>query len=142
MYSYSLDFENLGTEGCSKTQVFERFNRQWQGIEKQRCISGYADIKKGGKPVSSEIITVGTELLLGEITNTNAAYLSQRFAELGINVYRHTSIGDNLNRLRDAIAEAFTRSDIVVTTGGAWAYRRRYHKRSRSRVFWVKNGAA
>ena len=68
--------------------------------------------------MNSEIIAVGTELLLGEIANTNAVYLSKKFAELGINVYRHTSVGDNLIRVRDAIAEAFTRSDIVVTTGG------------------------
>ena len=68
--------------------------------------------------MSSEIIAVGTELLLGEIANTNAVYLSKRFAELGIDVYRHTSIGDNLLRVKDAIAEAFTRADIVVTTGG------------------------
>ena len=68
--------------------------------------------------MNSEIIAVGTELLLGEIANTNAVYLSKRFAELGINVYRHTSVGDNLSRVKDAIAEAFTRADIVVTTGG------------------------
>ena len=68
--------------------------------------------------MNSEIIAVGTELLLGEIANTNAVYLSKRFAELGINVYRHTSVGDNLTRVKEAIAEAFARANIVVTTGG------------------------
>ena len=68
--------------------------------------------------MNSEIIAVGTELLLGDIANTNAVYLSKRFAELGINVYRHTSVGDNLHRVKEAIADAFMRADIVVTTGG------------------------
>ena len=68
--------------------------------------------------MSSEVIAVGTELLLGEIANTNAVYLSKRLAELGINVYRHTSIGDNLHRVREALGDAFSRADIVITTGG------------------------
>ena len=68
--------------------------------------------------MNAEIIAVGTELLLGEIANTNAVFLSKRFAELGINVYRHTTIGDNLMRVKKAIADAFMRAEIVVTTGG------------------------
>ena len=54
---YSLVFENLATEGCSKTQVFERFNRQWQGIEKQRCIS-----KKNNKKARVKIIPANERL--------------------------------------------------------------------------------
>jgi len=68
--------------------------------------------------LNAEIIAVGTELLLGDITNTNAQYLSQELATLGINVYRHTVVGDNLNRLQVALGEAFCRCDLVVTTGG------------------------
>ena len=68
--------------------------------------------------MNTEIIAVGTELLLGEIVNSNASYLSEKLAELGINVYRHTTIGDNRQRLIDALGAAFNRADIVITTGG------------------------
>jgi len=67
---------------------------------------------------SSEILCVGTELLLGDIVNTNAAYLSKRLALLGINVYHHAVVGDNIGRLKDALKEAISRSELVVMTGG------------------------
>lgn len=68
--------------------------------------------------MKSEIISVGTELLLGEIVDTNASYLSQKLAELGIDVhYRHT-VGDNLARLSEVISTALSRSDVVLLTGG------------------------
>ena len=68
--------------------------------------------------MKAEIISVGTELLLGHIIDTNKAYLSQKLAGLGIDSYRHTTIGDNPARLAFAITEAFTRADIVITIGG------------------------
>jgi nicotinamide-nucleotide amidase len=68
--------------------------------------------------LKAEIISVGTELLLGEIVDTNASYLSQKLAELGIDVhYRHT-VGDNLARLTDVITTALSRADVVLLTGG------------------------
>ena len=67
---------------------------------------------------SAEILCVGTELLLGDIVNTNAAYLSQRLAELGIHVYRHTVVGDNPERLKHALNAAFAEADLVITSGG------------------------
>ncbi len=67
---------------------------------------------------TAEILCVGTELLLGDIVNTNASYLSQRLAELGIHVYRHTVVGDNPRRLRHALDIAFTEADLVITSGG------------------------
>ncbi len=67
---------------------------------------------------SAEILSVGTELLLGEIANTDAAYLSRALATLGINVYRHTVVGDNESRLSEALGEAFSRADLVILTGG------------------------
>ena len=67
---------------------------------------------------SAEILCVGTELLLGDIVNTNAAFLSSRLADLGINVYRHTSVGDNPERLRRALLAALEESDLVITSGG------------------------
>lgn len=66
----------------------------------------------------AEIIAVGTELLLGQIANTNAQYLSQKLAEVGIPVYFHTVVGDNFDRLSYVIKEAASRSDLIVFTGG------------------------
>ncbi|HLO12395.1 MAG TPA: competence/damage-inducible protein A [Pseudoneobacillus sp.] len=68
--------------------------------------------------MNAEIIAVGSELLLGQIVNTNARYLSQQLAELGVNVFYHTVVGDNPNRLEQALITAETRSDIIVLTGG------------------------
>jgi len=65
-----------------------------------------------------EIIAVGTELLLGNIVNSNARYLSERLAELGLDVYYHVTVGDNLTRLKEVITKSLERSDIIITTGG------------------------
>ena len=67
---------------------------------------------------TAEILCVGTELLLGDIVNTNAAYLSRVLAELGIGVYRHTVVGDNPERLSRALDSAFLEADLVITSGG------------------------
>lgn len=66
----------------------------------------------------AEILCVGTELLLGDIVNTNAQYLARRLSELGIFVYHQSVIGDNPERLKEAYKLAFSRSDLVITTGG------------------------
>ncbi len=66
----------------------------------------------------AEIISVGTELLLGQIIDTNAAYLSRELAGLGIGLYRRSTVGDNPQRLRQAIEEALDRSELVITSGG------------------------
>lgn len=68
--------------------------------------------------MNAEIIAVGSELLLGQITNTNARFLSNHLAELGINVYYHTVVGDNAERLEDAIKIAENRADLILFTGG------------------------
>ena len=67
---------------------------------------------------TAEIIAVGTELLLGNIANTNAQVLSQSLSTLGINVFWHTVVGDNPTRLRQAVDTARHRADILITTGG------------------------
>ena len=67
---------------------------------------------------TAELIAVGTELLLGNIANTDAQMLSQGLSALGINVYYHTVVGDNPDRLRAAVELAKTRADIIITTGG------------------------
>ena len=66
----------------------------------------------------AEIIAVGTELLLGQTVNTNATYLSQGLAELGIDVYFQTVVGDNAGRIRQSIELARTRADLIMFTGG------------------------
>lgn len=65
-----------------------------------------------------ELIAVGTELLLGSICNTNAQMLSRELSSLGLNVYYHTVVGDNPERLRQAVETAKKRADILITTGG------------------------
>lgn len=65
-----------------------------------------------------EIIAVGTELLLGNIVNTNAQFLSQRLADLGVDVYYHLAVGDNLARISEMVKQSLERSDIVITSGG------------------------
>jgi nicotinamide-nucleotide amidase len=68
--------------------------------------------------VNAEIIAVGTELLLGQIVNTNAQYISQRLPEVGVNVYYHNVVGDNPERLKKCLSIAMERSDVIILTGG------------------------
>ncbi len=65
-----------------------------------------------------EIITIGTELLLGEITDTNSTYIARTLRDHGIDIYRITTIGDNPGRIASTIKEALNRAEIVITTGG------------------------
>ena len=67
---------------------------------------------------SAEIITIGTELLLGEIQDTNTRYLAKQLKEINVDLFRITMIGDNAVRIADAINGALSRADIVITTGG------------------------
>ena len=68
--------------------------------------------------MNAEIISIGTELLLGHILNTNTTFLSQKLAEAGVDVYNTSVVGDNPQRLVSALLQALERSDIVITTGG------------------------
>ncbi len=68
--------------------------------------------------MTCELVFVGTELLLGDILNTNAQYLSKKLAEIGVNVLHQSVVGDNPDRLRDVLETAFSRADLVLTTGG------------------------
>ena len=65
-----------------------------------------------------ELFSVGTELLLGEIVDTNAAYLAEKLSRLGIYVYHKTTVGDNAERLAAALRVALGRADVVLATGG------------------------
>lgn len=67
---------------------------------------------------SAEIITIGTEILLGEIVDTNTRYIARTLRGLGVDLYRTSTIGDNVERIAEAIRHSITRADIVITTGG------------------------
>jgi nicotinamide-nucleotide amidase len=66
----------------------------------------------------AEILGVGTELLLGQIANTNAQWISERLAQIGVDVFRHDVVGDNAQRIVDAFTLAASRADVVIATGG------------------------
>lgn len=66
----------------------------------------------------TELISVGTEILLGNIVNTNSAYLSEKCAQLGLSVYYQTVVGDNEERMKSVIRTALDRSDVIILTGG------------------------
>jgi nicotinamide-nucleotide amidase len=68
--------------------------------------------------MNAEVLCIGTEILLGDIVNTNGAYLAQQLASLGINIYHQSVVGDNPQRLADSLKLALSRADIVITTGG------------------------
>jgi len=68
--------------------------------------------------MKSEIICVGTEILLGDIVNTNSQYISKNLNQLGLSLLYHTVTGDNPLRLKEAFRQAFERSDIIIATGG------------------------
>ncbi|MBU5267728.1 competence/damage-inducible protein A [Virgibacillus proomii] len=70
------------------------------------------------KTINAEIVAVGTELLLGQITNTNAQWLSQQLANYGINIFYHAVVGDNLNRVVQTFKQAHNRSNVIIVTGG------------------------
>ncbi len=68
--------------------------------------------------MNAEVIAVGTELLLGQISNTNAQYISKVLSSIGINVFYHTAAGDNKTRITDVLNIAFKRSELIILTGG------------------------
>src|SRR5512144_439038 len=68
--------------------------------------------------MGTEILTIGTELLLGQIVDTNASWISQRLAEAGIDVFYKTTVGDNWGRIEAALRLAMDRADAIIMTGG------------------------
>lgn len=68
--------------------------------------------------MKAEILCVGTELLLGDIVNTNAAFIARELARMGIDLYNQSVVGDNPDRLKNALTTVFDRADLVITTGG------------------------
>jgi nicotinamide-nucleotide amidase len=68
--------------------------------------------------VNSEVLTIGTELLLGQILDTNALYLGKKLAEVGVNLYYKTTVGDNIARVKEALGVACNRAELIIITGG------------------------
>ena len=68
--------------------------------------------------MTAEIVAIGTEVLLGDITDTNSAELGRKLAEFGVLHFHRQTVGDNVGRLTDSLALALSRSDIVFTIGG------------------------
>ncbi len=66
----------------------------------------------------AEIISIGTELLLGDNVDTNTAFIARHFRDLGINLYRTSIVGDNEHRISEMIRESLSRAQIIITTGG------------------------
>lgn len=74
--------------------------------------------KAGGNNISAEIITVGTELLLGQIVDTNSTWIAEKLASVGVNLFYRTAVGDNPTRMEDSFRRALKRSHVVIVTGG------------------------
>ncbi len=85
-----------------------------------------------------ELISVGTEILLGNIVNTNAAYLAERIAVLGLSCYHQSAVGDNEERLEEALKLALSRSDIVILSGGLGPTKDDLTKEVTAKVFGKK----
>ena len=68
--------------------------------------------------MNAEIVSIGSELLLGQIVDTNASWMAQRLADLGVNLYYKTTVGDNPERMAEVLNQALDRADIVITGGG------------------------
>ncbi len=71
-----------------------------------------------GEDMHAEIVTTGTELLLGEIVDTNSTFIAQQLRKIGLNLYYKTSVGDNEERMTMVLRQALARSDVIITTGG------------------------
>ena len=91
--------------------------RQFGTVEAGRSQEQKA-IMKESRDVSAELVTSGTEILLGDIVDTNAAWIAQQLREIGVNIYYKTTVGDNEPRLRGVLEMALARSDVVLVTGG------------------------
>jgi nicotinamide-nucleotide amidase len=84
-------------------------------------MGGYARISANHKEfvcMNAEIIMIGSELLLGQIVDTNSAFLAKKLADIGVNLFYKTTVGDNRQRMTDVLRAALARSDIVITSGG------------------------
>ena len=92
--------------------------------------------------MNAEIISVGTELLMGEIVDTNSSYLADELAKIGVDLRWATKVGDHPGRLEEAIARALDRSEVTITTGGLGTDIRRPYKRVHSCRYRRRDGGS
>ena len=71
-----------------------------------------------GEIIRGEIVAVGTEMLLGDLIDTNSAFIAQKLKSIGVNMYYKTIIGDNIDRMASTIGQSHDRSQVVITSGG------------------------
>ena len=90
----------------------------------------------------AEILCVGTEILIGDIINTNAAYISKRLAALGVNQYHQGVVGDNPERLKFYLKAALSRADLVILTGGLGPTYDDLTKETVAELMGKKNGSS
>src|SRR5690606_41737891 len=76
------------------------------------------ETKPSAQGLRAEIVTTGTEILLGEIVDTNAAWMAQQLRDVGVNLYYKTTVGDNEARVRSVIELGLSRSDVIIVSGG------------------------
>ena len=84
--------------------------------------------------MQAEIITIGDEILIGQIVDTNSAYISKALNKIGVSVYQITSIQDDRAHILKALEEAEHNADIIIVTGGLGTYKRRYYQENYSRI--------
>jgi len=89
-----------------------------KGLNDELLLSPKTSLLLYNSYMNAEIITIGTELILGQIVDTNFAFIARRLAEAGVSVYYKTSVGDNEKRMAETIKLALSRSDVVIITGG------------------------
>ena len=89
--------------------------------------------------MKAEIIAVGTEILTGQIVNTNAQFLSEKLAEIGVDVYFQTAVGDNGSRLLSLLELASNRSNLVILTG-VWVRRKMTDQTNCGQIFGPRFG--
>ena len=99
-------------------EISAGFNSLWKSGVKYDRIQKTQERGSSMRAYNTEIISVGTELLLGHITNTDARDISEMLSKIGINVKYHTVVGDNPERLLRCVQIAKERADIIITTGG------------------------
>lgn len=88
----------------------------------------------------ASIITIGDELLIGQVIDTNSSWIAQELNKAGILVKNRVAVGDNREDIWQAIDDAMAKSNLVLITGGIRAHRRRYHQTIIMRLFWRENG--
>ena len=114
------DVFDVADDGDAHAAVWRREGAATKAGSPYRRSRSYPDPRRSDTlpGMKAEILSIGTEILLGEIIDTNAAYIASRLPALGVDLYFKAVVGDNLERLTDTIRNARERSDVVICTGG------------------------